>query len=43
MSSRVRENKDKIKIVAKGLCTNHVDRILGNFDRPPPYVDTFTK
>ena len=26
-----------------GLCTNHVDRILGNFDPPPPYVDTFTK
>ena len=23
--------------------TNHVDRILGNFDPPPPYVDTFTK
>ena len=20
-----------------------VDRILGNFDPPPPYVDTFTK
>ena len=25
-----------------GACTNHVDRILGNFDPPPPYVDTFT-
>ena len=27
----------------KGPCTNHVDRFLGNFDPPPPYVDTFTK
>ena len=27
----------------KGACTNHVDRILGNFDPPPLYVDTFTK
>ena len=26
----------------KGACTNHVDRILGNFD-PSPHVDTFTK
>ena len=26
-----------------GTCTNHVDRILGNFDPPLPYVDTFTK
>ena len=27
-----------------GLCTNHVDRIWGIFDPPPPpYVDTFTK
>ena len=26
-----------------GPCTNHVDRILGNFDPPPPYVDTFIK
>ena len=32
-----------VKILLKGLCTNHVDRILGNFDPPPPYVDTFTK
>ena len=30
-------------LIHKGLCTNHVDRILGNFDPPPPYVDTFTK
>ena len=26
-----------------GLCTNHVDRIWGIFDPPPPFVDTFTK
>ena len=26
-----------------GACTNHVDRILGNFDPPSPNVDTFTK
>ena len=26
------------------VSTNHVDRILGNFDPPPsPYVDTLTK
>ena len=25
-----------------GACTNHVDRIMGNFDPPSPYVDTFT-
>ena len=27
----------------KGACTNHVDRILGNFDPPLHYADTFTK
>ena len=27
----------------KGAWTNHMDRILGNFDPPPPYVDNFTK
>ena len=33
------------KFFVKGVCTNHVDRILGNFDPPPPqtYVDVFTK
>ena len=30
-------------IFVLGACTNHVDRILGIFDLPPPYVDTFTK
>ena len=33
------------KFFVKGVCTNHVDRILGNFDPPFPqtYVDVFTK
>ena len=29
------------KKIEVGPCTNHVDRILGNFD-PSPYVNTFT-
>ena len=34
------DNNRNVK-TTKGPCTNHVDRILGNFD-PLPYVDTFT-
>ena len=39
----VSTNKIKPNIQNKGLCTNHVDRIWGIFDPPPPFVDTFTK
>ena len=29
-----------IGVLHKGACTNHVDRILGNFDSPLPYMQT---
>ena len=32
---------DPTKVEAMGLCTNHVDKILGNFDPPSPLCGHF--
>ena len=36
-----RDNDCVIHDVCKGACTNHVDRILGNFDPPSPLCGHF--